>query len=471
MTSFDEAGGASGEKPGEVSGALLDGTRRALLRRIAVAQAEQRVPSVVAAVTRGGRQVWSGARGRVDGHAPDDQVQYRIGSITKTFTAVLALRLREEGLLELGQPVERYVPDAGLGAEVTVRQLLAHTGGLAAEAPPPWWERTPGSLRPRLTDVLGAEPFRHEPGLLHHYSNPGFTVLGALVAAVRGSTWEEALRTEILEPLGLRRTGVRPEAPSACGWAVHPWADLLQEEKVEDLGIMAPAGQLWSTAADLARFADFLLHGDDEVLGIEGVRELRVPAAPGDGDSGYGLGTQLLHRGGRDLAGHTGSVPGFTAGLWICEKEDLGAVVLGNATSQLSSGTLAAELLELVAEAEPRIPEPWRPLPHVDRELLALTGLWYWGSDPVAVRLRAGGGLELGPVKGGRQSRFVPADDGSWVGLDGYYSGEVLSVVRGTKGEVSHLDLGSFVFTREPYAEGGPTPGGVVAKGWQGLPG
>ncbi|WP_431035141.1 serine hydrolase domain-containing protein [Streptomyces sp. P6-2-1] len=470
MTSIDEAG-TPGDEAGGVSEALLEGTRRALLHKVAVAQARQRVPSVVAAVTRGGRQVWSGVRGRVDEHAPDDQVQYRIGSITKTFTAVLVLRLREEGLLELGHPVERYVPEAGLGPEVTVRQLLAHTGGLAAEAPPPWWERTPGRLRPQLADVLGAEPFRHEPGLLHHYSNPGFTVLGALVAGVRGTTWEEALRTEILEPLGLRRTSVRAEAPSAGGWAVHPWADLLQEEQVEDLGLMAPAGQLWSTAADLARFAGFLLHGDDEVLGIDGVRELRTPAAPGNGDSGYGLGTQLLYRGGRSLAGHTGSVPGFTAGLWICEEEDLGAVVLGNATSQLSSGTLAAELLELVAEAEPRLPEPWKPLPQGDRELLALTGLWYWGSDPVAVRLREGGGLDLGPVKGGRGSRFVPSDDGNWVGLDGYYTGEVLSVVRAPGGEVSHLDLGSFVFTREPYEEGGPTPGGVVAGGWRGLPG
>lgn len=471
MTSIDEAGEASGVETGTVPGGLLEGTRRALLRKIAVAQAEQRVPSVVAAVTRGGRPVWCGARGSVDGRTPDGQVQYRVGSITKTFTAVLVLRLREEGLLELGHPVDRYVPEAALGPEVTVRQLLAHTGGLAAETPPPWWERTPGSLRPRLADVLGPEPFRHEPGLRHHYSNPGFTVLGALVAAVRGTTWEEALRAEILEPLGLRRTGVRAEAPSAGGWAVHPWADLLQEEKVEDLGLMAPAGQLWSTTADLARFADFLLHGDEKVLGIDGVRELRTPAAPGDGSGGYGLGTQLLHREGRDLAGHTGSVPGFTAGLWVCEEEDLGAVVLGNATSQLGAGTLAAELLELVAEAEPRLPEPWQPLPHGDSELLALTGLWYWGSDPVAVRLRAGGGLELGPVKGGRSSRFVPSDDGNWVGLDGYYAGEVLSVVRSPGGEVSHLDLGSFVFTRAPYAEGGPTPGGVVAEGWRGLPG
>ena len=98
---------------------LLPGTRRALLHRIAVAQAEGRAPSLVAAVVRDGRTVWRGARTSVDGHGPDENVQYRIGSITKTFTAVLVLRLRDEGLIDLGDPLEKHVPGTGAG-EVTV---------------------------------------------------------------------------------------------------------------------------------------------------------------------------------------------------------------------------------------------------------------------------------------------------------------------------------------------------------------
>ncbi|BFO22969.1 hypothetical protein SHKM778_93570 [Streptomyces sp. KM77-8] len=239
---------------------LLPGTRRALLHRIALAQSEGRAPSLVAAVVRGGKAVWTGARTSVEGHAPDENVQYRIGSITKTFTAVLVLRLRDEGVLDLADPLENHLPGTGVG-EATVAELLAHSGGLAAETPGPWWERTPGSLRPGLADVLGERPPAHPVGRRFHYSNPGYAVLGALVEKLRGAPWEEVLRREVLEPLGLRRTTVRAEAPYAGGWAVHPWADVMLPEPLEDLGVMAPAGQLWSTAGDLARFAAFLAEG------------------------------------------------------------------------------------------------------------------------------------------------------------------------------------------------------------------
>ncbi|MFE9251893.1 serine hydrolase domain-containing protein [Streptomyces sp. NPDC007088] len=448
---------------------LLPGTRRALLHRIARAQAEGRAPSLVASVVRGGRQVWSGARTSVDGHGPDDDVQYRVGSITKTFTAVLVMRLRDEGLLRLEDPVERHLPGTGVG-EVTVVQLLSHTAGLAAETPGPWWERTPASLRPELRDVLGDRPFRHERGRRHHYSNPGFALLGALVARLRAATWEEVLQQEVLGPLGLHRTSVRPQAPNAGGWAVHPWADVLQPEKVEDLGVMAPAGQLWSTAGDLARFAAFLMNGDDRVLPQESVRDLRTAAAPSGWEESYGLGVQLRRRGDRTLAGHTGSVPGFVAGLWTCEEDDVAAVVLANCTSGVAAGTVAAELVGIVADAEPKLPAPWRPLPDVDQNLLALTGPWYWGTQAVAVRLAAEGGLELGGLGGGgRQSRFCPVGDGTWVGLDAYYAGEELRAVRDDSGQVTHLDLGSFVFTRQPYDEAAPVPGGSDPEGWRGL--
>lgn len=452
---------------------LLPATRRALLHRIAVAQKDGRAPSLCAAVGRDGELVWTGSRTSVDGHGPDEDVQYRIGSITKTFTAVLVLRLRDEGLLDLGDPLEKHLPGTGAG-DVTISQLLAHTAGLAAETPGEWWERSSAALRPTLADVLGEQPFRHPVGRRHHYSNPGYTLLGSLVEAVRGVPWEEALRGEILEPLGLSRTGATAQAPHAGGWAVHPYADVLLPEPSEDLGLMAPAGQLWSTTRDLTTFAAFLSTGDDRVLSAESVREMRTPAAPtlpGDWEASYGLGMQLVRGGGRTLAGHTGSLPGFVAGLWLSEEDGLTAVTLANCTSGVPAATVAAELLNIVAEAEPRIPEPWRPLPEVDPAVLELTGPWYWGTQVVALRLTADGGVNLGPAAGaGRRSRFRANGDGTWTGLDGYYAGEVLRAVRRTDGSVSHLDLGSFVFTREPYGADAPVPGGVDPEGWRGLP-
>ncbi|MFJ2778714.1 MULTISPECIES: serine hydrolase domain-containing protein [unclassified Kitasatospora] len=451
---------------------LFPATRRALLHRIAVAQAEGRTPSLIAAVVRDGRLVWSGARSMIDGHAPTPGVQYRIGSLTKTFVAVLVLRLRDEGLLDLADPLERHLPGTPAGG-ATIAQLLAHSAGLAAETPGPWWERTDGSLRPALDDILEADaPLKHPAGRRHHYSNPGYALLGALVERLRGRPWGEVLRYEVLEPLGMDRTTLLPEHPHAGGFAVHPWADVMLPEPLTDTGLMAPAGQLWSTATDLARWAAFLAGGDEKVLAAATLAEMRRPAVgpeSADWSGAYGLGLQLFRHEGRVLYGHTGSMPGFTAGLWISEADGLAALALSNATGGANTPLVAAELIALTAKHEPRLPEPWRPLPSVDEELLALTGPWYWGATAHALRLKADRVLELASLAGGggRSSSFRPEPDGSWTGLDNYYAGETLRVVRAADGSVSHLDLGSFVLTREPYGPAPVVPGGVDPQGWR----
>src|SRR5690242_4066121 len=154
---------------------LLPDTRRALLHRLATAQVEGRAPAIVAGVVRAGEPRWFASRGTADGDGTpaDEHVAFRIGSITKTFTAVLVLRLRDEGRLDLADPIGRHLPEARAG-DVTVAQLLAHTSGLAAEPPGPWWERTAGALRPDLPSILGDDPVVHAAGRRFHYSNPGF---------------------------------------------------------------------------------------------------------------------------------------------------------------------------------------------------------------------------------------------------------------------------------------------------------
>ncbi|WP_424888064.1 serine hydrolase domain-containing protein [Streptomyces sp. XH2] len=450
---------------------LLPATRRALLHRLATGQSEGRAPSMVGAVTRDGHLVWSSGRGELPGGARAEDVQYRIGSITKTFVAVLVMRLRDEGLLKLEDRLGAYL-DTPAGGDATIAQLLSHTSGLAAEARGPWWERTDGALRPELGDLFGDRPQLHTPGRLHHYSNPGYALLGALVERLRGESWYAVLRREVLEPLGMDRTTLAPVAPHAEGWAVHPWADVLLPEPAVDTGRMAPAGQLWSTAADLCRFATFLLDGDDRVLAARTLAEMRAPeGGPKDQGwtTGYGLGLQVVQRDGRTLVGHMGTMPGFVAMLLASPRDGLAGVALANRTSCFEAGGVAVDLLTTVADLEPRLPAPWRPLTEVKDEHLELTGPWYWGAAPFSLRLEAGGALELSPLgAGGRAARFRPEADGTWTGLDGYYAGETLTAVRSTAGDrVTHLDLGTFVFTREPYEAGAPVPGGVDAEGWR----
>ncbi|WSS24416.1 beta-lactamase family protein [Streptomyces sp. NBC_01190] len=451
---------------------LLPATRRALAHRIAVGQSEGRTPSLVGAVVRDGRLVWTGSSSMIEGHAPDADTQYRIGSLTKTFVAVLVLRLRDEGLLALGDPLARHLPpsvdvDEAVGA-LTIGQLLSHTSGLASETPGPWWERTPGELRPEVADLLGPAPVKHRAGSRYHYSNPGFALLGAVVERLRGRPWDDVLRAEVLEPLGMRRTTPLPRAPAAGGFAVHPWADVMRPETVVETGRMAPAGQLWSTAEDLARWAAFLAAGDERVLAPATVEAIRLPAAPPeatDPDGGYGLGLQLWQRDGRSLAGHTGSMPGFLAALWVSVEDGVGALALANCTSGPAVSEIAADLLAITAAAEPGFPTPWRPADALDPAVLDLAGIWHWGTTPFALRLRSGGELRLGPLNGaGRGSQFHVEHGGTWTGREGYFAGETLRAVRREDGSVSHLDLGSFVFTREPYDAAAPLPGGF--PGW-----
>jgi CubicO group peptidase (beta-lactamase class C family) len=445
---------------------LLPTTSRALVHRLATAQVEGRAPSMVGAIIREGEAAWS------HGIEASTDTQYRIGSLTKTFVSVLVMRLRDEGRLDLGDPLEKHLGGTGIGS-VTIGQLLAHTAGLAAETPGPWWERTPGDERPTLAEVLGEAPVKHPAGRGFHYSNPGFATLGALIEKMRERPWSEALAEEILAPLAMSRTSFLPQAPHAQGWAVHPWADALLPEAVHSVGVMAPAGQLWSTVEDLSRFAAFLAGGADEVLPAATIAEMRAPASAPSTDTwdlGYGLGMQTYRAGGRLLAGHTGSMPGFLCALWVSPEDRVGAIVLANTTSGVAIGGLAAELVAIVAEREPSIPEPWKPLADVDASLLALTGPWYWGPAAYAIKLQADRHLELSSLSGagGRRARFRPSPDGTWIGLDGYFHGETLRAVRDGAGHITHLDIGSFVFTREPYEPGAPIPGGIDPDGWRG---
>ncbi|MCI2416665.1 beta-lactamase family protein [Saccharopolyspora sp. K220] len=445
---------------------LLPSTQRALLRRLAVEQSENRVPSLIAGLIRDGATIWVDTRGRVGGCSSTTDTQYRIGSITKTFVAVLVMRLRDEGRLDLVDKLDEYVPGTSIGKR-SISEILSHSSGVTAEPAGQWWERTPGGNADELLSSIDEHALRPTPRHGFHYSNVGFGVLGELVSRLRGAPWHEVLRREILAPLGMNRTTLSPVAPHADGFAVHPWADVLLSEPTEDAGAMAPAGQLWSTFDDLTRWVRFVSGDTGEVLHPDTVSEMRSPAAVDDGAewrSGSGLGLQLLRHRGRRLVGHGGSMPGFLATIWADPAEATGVIFMANTTAGVT-GAFATDLLDLLEEHEPRIPAPWEPRADVDMRLLDLTGQWYWGPMPHVLRVLPSGLLDLSPWQGrGRASRFRANADGTWTGLDGYYAGEVLRVGRDADGVPTHLDLNTFIFTRTPYAPDAPVPGGVA--GW-----
>jgi CubicO group peptidase (beta-lactamase class C family) len=442
---------------------LLPSTARSLLARTARAQRESRVPSLLTGVVRDGGLAWSAARGAVT--EPHADVQYRLGSITKPVTAVAVMRLRDEGLLTLDDPLERHVAGTPFG-DRTVGQLLAHGAGLRSESPGQWWERVEGGPWDSLE--LSPDDVKHPAGRRFHYSNLGYGALGELVARARGRPWEQVVRDEVLLPLGMDRTTPRPSGRAARGWAVHPWADVLLPEPEEDGGAMAAAGQLWATLTDLARFASFLLGDTADVLSPDTLEEMTQPSgvdASAKGWSAYGLGLGVARLGDATVVGHGGSMPGFVASVFVDRANGFGTVLLCNATSGLD-GTLVGDLHQVVRSAEPAIGPTWSP-GTVAPEAMSLSGTWYWGTYAYGIRARADGLLDLvGLLGAGRASRFRSCGDGTWVGLDGYHAGEVLAPVRDAAGEVVALDLGSFVFSRTPYDPAAPHPGGVHPDGW-----
>ncbi|WP_082574381.1 MULTISPECIES: serine hydrolase domain-containing protein [unclassified Nocardioides] len=445
---------------------VADLTARRLLGRLAHAQSAGRLPSVVGGLVRDGEPVWFGTYGgpAVPGHDPHD-VQYRIGSITKTMTAVLVLQLVRDGRIALDDPASVVLGDVGTGGigygDRTLRTLLAHSSGMQSEPVGSWWERSAGLSFDELTSLNDGTRGVFGPGERFHYSNLGYALLGELVARLLGTTWWEAVQQRILAPLGMRRTSYLPEGASAQGQSVHPYDGTLLAEPATDTGAMAPAGQVWATIQDLVTYAAFLGQGHPEVLSIAELDRAYVPqsGSPEDGlKSVHGLGFQVFAGGSGTLAGHTGSMPGFIATVLVDRKRRTGGAVLANATTGYSPAALVMELLDELESQEPTLAEPWRPSAGVPPELAGVPGVWHWGNTPQVAEM-VGDRLHISKP-GGVAPHVFEVRDGRVVGVSGYHAGEELHVVRRADGSVGHLEVATFIYTRTPYDPEAPIPGG-----------
>ncbi len=166
-------------------------------------------------------------------------------------------------------------------------------------------------------------------------------------------------------------------------------------------------------------------------------------------------------------------MPGFLASLRVHLDADGGAgpvgapgdgvVLFTNTTASKVLKDLPKELLRTMRELEPAPVTPW--VASGSSDVLELAGTWHWGPAVETARF-VGEHLVLGEPGTGRGSRFARAGDDEWVGLDGYYTGEPLRVLRRGDGTVSHLDLATFRFTRTPYDPEADVPGGVDEQGW-----
>lgn len=432
-------------------------TARRLLAHLARTQVEGRIPSVVAGVIRDGALAWSAGYGDVPGDHLD--TQYKIGSITKTMTAVLILQLVAEGRLSLDDTAGSVLGDIGYG-DRTIRSLLAHNSGMQAEPNGPWWERSEGGTFADLIAANDGSDAVAPAGEQFHYTNLAYGLLGEIVARLRGGTWWENVQSRILTPLGMERTSYQAVSPHAQGTSIHPWTGEAIAEPHPDTGAMAPAGQLWSTVRDLTRYAQFLLDGHDEVLEKARLEAAYIPQSgtlAGGLTAGHALGFQLFAGGSGTLVGHTGSMPGFVATCFVDRARRTGVVAFGNAMSGLPAVGIAVDLLAELEASEPTVPQPWQPSTDVPDTVRELLGTWHWGPTPHLFAWESG---ELVVRKAGTVAYRYRLVRDRWVGTAGHQLGEQLRVVRNDDGTINHLDLATFVFTRVPYDPAAPIPGG-----------
>jgi CubicO group peptidase (beta-lactamase class C family) len=297
---------------------------------------------------------------------------FPISSITKSFTATVAMILVADGDVDLDAPVHDYVPEMGdLGAMISLRQLLSHTSGLAENSG--MEEESSSSLRHYISERVCGRKLVQPPGAGFSYSNPGYIVAGRLIETVTGMSWSEAVESILLQPLGIKPAYVNPPGTIplprqvATGHSVNTAAGRIRPVRAEPVPAFAPAAALAVSAVDLIKLG--LIHigpGQPGVLPAAWARQMRqaVPRADPFGlADGWGPGLAVYGQQPAEWAGHDGNGNGTSCYVRINPAD--GWVVALTSNSNTGAG-LWQEFQAGLARAgvpinPPRIPAPDGP--------------------------------------------------------------------------------------------------------------
>ena len=258
----------------------------------------------------------------------DGDTKFRLGSVTKQFTAVAVMILHERGLIDLDAPVKTWLPDAPATWDgVTVRHLLTHTSGLPNFTDFDDYE--PAKTRPATLDGLIARfrdrPLDFQPGEGWAYSNSGYVVLTAIVEKAGGASYADFVAANLFQPLGMGDSGYDSHAAilphRASGYA--PTAGGIVNADYVDMSIPQGAGALYSTTRDLLKWEQGLFGG--RLLSPASLTVLTTPVR-----NRYAFGLMVSHAGGNTMIGHSGGIEGFnTAMVWDPDRR-MTVIVLGN---------------------------------------------------------------------------------------------------------------------------------------------
>ena len=434
-------------------------------------QSTARVPALAVAVHRADRSLWTctiGESGNPERPLGADS-RFRIGSVTKTFTAVLVMQARNDGLLDLDDPVGKHL-DLPAHGDATIRRLLSHTAGFQREPHGDVWDM----LEMPSPDRMLAELERAERVLpnarRYHYSNLALGVLGQVVARMRGGSWFEVLADRVLTPLGLYSTSYHPGPEAVVGYLVDTYSDAARPEPPTDMAGAAPAAQLWSTAADMATWAAFLVSPeiadpDGKVLPAATLDEMRWPLTTIDEQlwtAGFGLGLILQPAGKRVVhIGHDGAMPGFLSAVYGRRGGEgnpggLGCAVLASSGTAMEIADLPHDLLRLATELDPAEITPWavgEPAPEEYRQVL---GRWWGEGFPYDFSWHDGALQARGADSPGDRPPAVfqplPGTPDVLRTVSGREVGELLRITRDERGVILRMHWATYRLTREQEA-------------------
>ncbi|MGZ4441501.1 MAG: serine hydrolase domain-containing protein, partial [Gaiellaceae bacterium] len=362
---------------------------------VRVAQRKGRLPAVVAGVFRAGELLWSEAIGLADveeGVEATADTQFPVASITKTFTAASIMQLRAEGKLELGDPLERHLPEASQLGSLTIGEMLAHASGLQREPPGEIWESL---VFPDAAELLASLPEAERVlpgGEAWHYSNLAYALLGQVAERISETPFRHYVEERLLQPLGLARTTWGPAPPAAKPYLVEPYSEAVRREPELELGGKGGESGLSSTVGDLARWGSFLCEPDEAILPaalVEEMHVVRIMARP-DWTRGWGRGLELWRRGERILAGHTGGFPGFLSMLVYSRPDRIGAVLLTNSGNWDELGDTGLRLVVAALDELAPAVDRWKPEEAPPAEIEPLLGRWWSEGSESVFSWRAG---------------------------------------------------------------------------------
>jgi CubicO group peptidase (beta-lactamase class C family) len=418
---------------------LVAELRRELIRF----QRESPAPSATAALFRADELLWAESVGAADvesGREATPDTQYAIASITKTFVARAIFMLREEGKLSLDDPLGRHIEEADREG-VTLRRLLAHASGIQRETPGDVWESLDFPDRERLIAELDEAEQVLEPATHWHYSNLAYGLLGEVIERVSGTPAVDFVEERILRPLGLERTTWGPGENAATGYFVERFADVAHPEPVPEKKAVAPAGALFSTVGDLARWGAFLIDQDE-------MHVVQVMADPDRWLLGWALGVEVNRRGDRLFAGHSGGAVGHASFLYYSRREKVGTVLLTN-TENPSPTFDSVAFTEKAVDGLDVDEELWKPGEPVPSELEGVLGIWWGEGVDWWFEWRAG---SLEARRPGRKvatrTLFEREAEDVYRTVSGRERGELLRVVRDECGEPVKLYWATYPFTR-----------------------